>query len=61
MFRVQNLVIRTYFSTLIAPVVFGLEKVVKIQLKHFSAVLTRNYRNCTLTRVGIFRVQNQVI
>jgi len=36
-------------------------KVVKIQLKRFSTVLTGNDKNCTLNRVGMFRVQNQLI
>ena len=40
---------------------FGPGKVIKIQLKQFLAILTRNDKNCTLNRVGIFRVQNQVI
>ena len=60
-FRVQNHVIQTQFSTLLALVVFGLGKVVKIRPKHFSVVLTRNGKNCTPNRVGTFRVQNRVI
>jgi len=36
-------------------------KVVKTKLKQFSTVLKGNDKNCTLNRVGIFQVQNQVI
>jgi len=60
-FRVQNHVIQTWFSTLLVLVVFGLGKVVKIRPKHFSVVLTGNSKNCTPNRVGMFRVQNRVI
>jgi len=43
------------------PVVSGPGKVIKIRLKHFSAVLTGNNKNCTPNIVGMFRVQNGVI
>jgi len=41
--------------------VSGVEKVVKIRPKHFSAVLTRNDNNFTLKSVGMFPVPNVVI
>ena len=37
-----------------APMVLGLEKVVKNRPKHFSAILITNDKNCTPNRVGIF-------
>jgi len=61
MFRVQNRVIRTRFSTLPAPVVPGPGKVVKIRPKHFSTILTENNKNCATNYVVMFRVQNWVI
>jgi len=42
-------------------VVFGPGKVIKIRIKHFSAVLTGNDKNYTPNSVSVFRVQNQVI
>jgi len=36
-------------------------KVMKIRLKYFSAILTREDKNCTTNNVGMFRMQNQVI
>jgi len=44
-----------------AMVVAGPEKVVKIQLKHCTTVLTGNDKNCTPVSVGMFRAQNRVI
>jgi len=52
MFWLQNRVIRVGFSTLHSLVVFGPEKVAKIRSKHFSAAVTRNYKNCTPNNVG---------
>jgi len=49
MFWVQTRVIRVCFSTLPSPVVFGPEKVAKIRLNLFSAVLTKNDKYCTQT------------
>jgi len=34
-------------------VLYGLAKVVKIRLKHFSVVLTGTHKNCTPTSVGM--------
>jgi len=61
MFRVQNRVIRAWFSTSPAPVVCGPEKVIKSRPKHFSSILTGNDKNCTPNSVTVFRVQNRVI
>jgi len=61
MFRVPNVVIWTPFSTLVAPVVPGLEKVVKIGPKHFSVIPMGRDKNCVPNSVGNIRVQNQVI
>jgi len=46
-FWVQNQVKRVPFLTLPTPLVMRPEKVVKIQPKHFSTVLTGNDKNCT--------------
>ena len=54
MFRVQNWAIGAWFSTLLALVVFGPRKVVKIQQISFSAILTRNDKNCTPNIVVYF-------
>jgi len=54
MFRVPNIVILTRFSTLVAPVVLGPWKVVKIWSKHFLAILVGNDKNCTPKSVGMF-------
>jgi len=61
MFRVQNRVIWARFSTLPAPVVLELEKVVKIWPKHFSTVLIGTDTNCAPNNVGMFEMQNRVI
>jgi len=61
MFWVQNRVIRVQFSTFPSLVVFGLEKVAKIRSKLFLVVLMGNDKNCTVNRVGIFQVQNQIM
>ena len=58
MFQALNRVFQTRFSALLAPVVPGVGKFVKIRRKHFSAVLIRNDKNCFLNNVGIFQVQN---
>jgi len=39
----------------------GLEKVVKIWQKHFSAIVMGNDKNCVQKSVGMFQVQNRVI
>jgi len=51
MFRVPNVVIWAWFSTLATPVVPGPEKVVKILSKHFFAILIGNDKNCTAKSV----------
>ena len=61
MFRMQNRVFQAQFSTFPAAVVPGPGKLVKIQPKYFSTVLTENDMNCTTNYVGMFRVQNWVI
>ena len=57
-FWVQNQVKRVPFLTLPTPLVMRPEKVVKIQPKHFSTVLTGNDKNCTTNYVSMFRVPN---
>jgi len=57
MLGAQNQVICWWFSICRAIVVYGPVKVVKIQLKYFSAVLMKNSKNCTLNIVGMFWVQ----
>jgi len=52
MFQVQNLVIRGRFLAFPVPVAFRPEKIVKIQPKHFSTVLTRNDKNHIPNCVG---------
>jgi len=61
MFRALIRFIRARFSTLHAPVVPGLEKVVNIRPKHFSAVLIGNDKKCVPNNVGMFWLQNRVI
>jgi len=53
MFRVENRIHRARFSNLPTPVVLAPGKVSKIQLKHFSTVLTGNDKNWTTNCVGM--------
>jgi len=61
MFQVPNIVILTRFSTLVAPVVPGLEKVGKIRPKHFVLVLIGSDKNCTSKSVSMFWPLNRAI
>ena len=61
MFRVPNVIICIWFSTLARAVVSGLEKVVKIRPKHFLVVLIGRDKNCTSQSVSMFRPLNRVI
>jgi len=61
MFRVPNVVIWNWFSTLVASVVLGLKNVVKIRPKHFLVVLIRSDKNCTSKSVSMFWPLNRVI
>jgi len=61
MFQAPNILIQAKFSTLGAPVMPGLGKVVKIQPKHFFVVLIGNDKICTPKSVGMFRALNRVI
>jgi len=57
MLGAQNQVIYGWFSICCAIMVYGPVKVVKIQLKYYSAVLMGNGKNCTSNIVGMFWVQ----
>jgi len=61
MFRALNRFLRARFSTLHASVVLGLDNVVKIRPKDFSAILIGNDKKCVPNNVCMFWVQNRVI
>jgi len=58
MFRVPNQIIRARFSSLLASVVPGPEKVMKIRQKHYSVVPMGNNKNGTTNSVGMLRLKN---
>jgi len=61
MFQGPNVVIWTWFSTFVVPVVPGLKTVIKIRPKHFLVVLIWSDKNCTSKSVSMFRPLNRVI
>jgi len=61
LFGLPNVVIRVQLSTLVAPVVPGPGKLVKIRPRHFFPLLIRNDKNCIPKSVGTFWALNRVI